>query len=519
MCSVCFQCQNKIPLRTAWLAGGVERAAVRQRETWLSRPADLPRWSCFDDYKLRPAGDLREEQQTTRARTSEGETASESSSQRITEACSSKVHRSERNAMQKAFQKKKEEEIKASEERKTRMSKIDHRKNPVLTRLELKKQERDKRVVERAAALKMEEEDEIKQLNQLIGEAHCQAARDVQLQEHRRLQKEQAEGERRVHEMLKVERQKALDAADKMDEKRKQQRIRGRNEIQEQIQQNLVKKQAEKEVKKEEGKQLREQQEQMDLEDLRALEKKREETKLLQDEIKRINAESIDAKKQRKQQEKLADRTEAEYNKKKMQQEAEHEAEQRRIKKEREAEIKRLGAQQKRAADQKAKQEELHTRRIKEAKDREWRRAEVQRAVKKVEDRAVMEKSRLKQIQDKGLSMSKEVGRQKAQFDRDLRVLRQRVAKDQEQQERKQQDARRHLQAVQQQMQEEKLSAAEKRRELLKETDRQQEKAQLKQKQIQDLKEKKLKDLRATRVPEKHCQLVERRTKNQSAND
>lgn len=104
----------------------------------------------------------------------------------------------------------------------------------------------------------MEQEDEIKQLNQvgrkcrcvddqplkninipvhnnkpvfvwssqLILGAQCQANRDYQIQEKKQIRMELTEEERRLDNMMEVERRKALETLDKIEELRRQQRIK-----------------------------------------------------------------------------------------------------------------------------------------------------------------------------------------------------------------------------------------------------------------------------------------------------
>lgn len=61
---------------------------------------------------------------------------------------------------------------------------------------------------------------------QLILSAQCQATRDAQIQEKKQIQSELSEEEKRLDAMMEVERQKALDTVEQIDELRKQQRIR-----------------------------------------------------------------------------------------------------------------------------------------------------------------------------------------------------------------------------------------------------------------------------------------------------
>lgn len=61
---------------------------------------------------------------------------------------------------------------------------------------------------------------------QLILSAQCQATRDAQIQEKKQIQVELLEEEKRLDAMMEVERRKALETVEQIDELRKQQRIR-----------------------------------------------------------------------------------------------------------------------------------------------------------------------------------------------------------------------------------------------------------------------------------------------------
>ncbi|XP_038548951.1 cilia- and flagella-associated protein 45 [Micropterus salmoides] len=426
------------------------------------------------------------------------------------------VTKEEREALKEAYQRKKEEEIKAVEERKHQIYEADvsRKENQPLTELELESLEREQHLVEQANALRMEQEDEIKMLNQLILDVQCQATRDAQIQEKKQIQRELSEEEKRLDAMMEVERRKALETMELIDELYKQQRISGMQQIHSQIQQHLEEKQVEEEMKEQERQQIREKQEKMNLEDLKALEKKREEQQHLQEEIMRINAETMRAKEQRKEEEKLADMRDMEYIRSKLQREAEHEAEQRRIKKEKELEIARLRARQEKAKDYKAEQDELRARRNQEITDREWRRKERELGLKKAQKEAMLRKARLEQVQCKEHFLSIEAGREKAEFERVLKVQQEAIIKQKEEEEKQRQKAHSQAEAIRNQVKERELSAIAKRREIFKEADRLVEEARQRRMRLDEIKEKKLMELKATGLPEIYCSEVERKALN-----
>ncbi|XP_039986506.1 cilia- and flagella-associated protein 45 isoform X2 [Xiphias gladius] len=422
----------------------------------------------------------------------------------------------ERESLKEAYQRKKEEDIKAAEETKRQIYEADlsRKGNHALTELELEAQDHAQHLVERANALRMEQEDEIKKLNKLILDAQCQATRDAQIQEKKQIQVELSEEEKRLDAMMEVARRKTLETVEQIEELRKQQRISGMQQIYDQIQQRLEEKQLQDETKELERQQIRENQERLNLGDLKALEKKREEQQRLREEVMRINAETLLAKEQRREDEKLADMRDMEYIRNKMEREAEYEAEQRRNKKEKELEIARLRAQQEKAKDYKAKQDSLRAQRNQEITDREWRRKEKELAVKKVQEEEMLRATRLEQIQCKEHFLSIEAGREKAEFERVLKVQQEGIVKQMEEEEKQRQKALRHSESIRQQVKERELSAIAKRREIFKESDRLIEEARQRRMRLNEIKEKKLKELKATGLSEKYCSDVERKARD-----
>ncbi|KAM7399561.1 hypothetical protein PAMP_018826 [Pampus punctatissimus] len=419
----------------------------------------------------------------------------------------------EREAMRAAYQRKKDEEIKAAEDRKRQIFEADlsHKKNPVLTELEIEARDRAERLLERANALRMESEDEVKKLNKLILGAQCQATRDAQIQEKKQIQTELTEEEKRLDAMMEVERRKAVETAEQIDELHKQQRISGMQQIYNQIQQRLEEKQFQDEIKEQERHQIREKQEKMNLDDLKALEKKKEQQQRLQQEIIRINSETVRAKEQRREEEKLADMRDMEYIKNKLEREAEYEAQQRQTKKEKELEIARLRARLHKAKDYKADQDELRARRNQEIADREWRRKEKELAAKKAQEQAKLKAARVEQLLCKEHFLSIEAGREKAEFERVLKVQQEAIIKQKEEEEKLRQKALHHSEAIRQQVKERELMTVAKRREIFKEADTLGKEARQRRMRLDEIKEKKLKELKATGISEKYISEVERK--------
>ncbi|KAM4628415.1 cilia- and flagella-associated protein 45 [Polymixia lowei] len=421
----------------------------------------------------------------------------------------------EREAMMEALQKKKEAAIDAAEERKIQIHQADlsREKNQALSELEAEARDRAQYLLERANAMRMEQEDEIKNLNELILGAQCHAVRDAQILEKRQIQAELMEEERRLDAIMELDRRRATEIQEQLDELRKQQKIQGKKQIINQIEERLEDRLLQEEVKEQEGLQLLENLERMQLEELEALDRKREEQMRLQQEIIRINTEALQTKEQKREEERLADIRAMEYTRKKMEREAEYEAEQKRIKREKEKEVTRMRALQERDRDYKAEQDELRARRNQEAADREWRRKEKDQAEKKAQEEATLKAARLKQVVHKEHLLSIEAGRERAEFERVLKAQQEAIAKRKEEEDRQRQRALRHAEGVRQQVRECELSAVAKRREIFKERDRLEEEARQRRTRLDEIKEKKLRELKAAGLPEKYCSEVERKVR------
>ncbi|XP_077467763.1 cilia- and flagella-associated protein 45 [Stigmatopora argus] len=423
------------------------------------------------------------------------------------------ISKEEEKASKETHPKRKEDEMRAAEEKKRQMLEADksrQEKQPP-SEVELEAHERAQHLLKRADALRMEQEEEIRELNKAILGAQCQATRDAQIQEKIQIHMEMLEEEKRLDAMMEAERRRLLDKVDQTDEMRKQQRISGKQQLFEQIQQRLEEKIVQEELREQEKQQAREKQARMNLEDIMGLEKKREEQEHLQQEVMKINAETLRARELRKEEEKMADLREMEYIKNKQQREAEYEAEQKRMKREKELEIARLRAQQERARDHKADQDELRTKRNQEIADREWRRKEKELAAKKAREEAMIRAARLEQVRRKEQLLSMEAGREKAEFERVLKVQQEASARQREEDERQRQNALRHAEAIRQQVKELGQSTLTKHKETLKEAEKLSKEAQKRHQRISELKRKKLKELKAMGLSEKYCSDVERK--------
>uniref|UniRef100_A0A8C2JNX1 Cilia- and flagella-associated protein 45 n=1 Tax=Cyprinus carpio TaxID=7962 RepID=A0A8C2JNX1_CYPCA len=421
----------------------------------------------------------------------------------------------EKAAVLEAQRLAREEAMDAAEQRKAQMRQADlsRQKNQNLSELEAEARDRAQYLLERANTLRMEQEDEVKKLNELIQEVQCHVVRDVQIQEKKLNSAEWLEEEKRLDAMMEVERRRALETQEQIEQLRKQQRINGKLCILDQIQMCLEEKMLQDELKEQEGQQLLENMERMQMEELKAIERKKEEQRILLQEIQKINEENLLAKEQKKEEERLADLRAVEYTRKKLEREAEYEAEQIRIKKDKEKEVARLRALQERDRDHKAEQDEIRARRNQEAAGREWRRKEKEQTLKKLEVEEKLKAARLEQVTHKEHLLSIEAGRERAEFERVLRAQQELIEKEREREGQRHQQIQRHAEAVRQQVREREMQAITQRREMFREGDRLEEEARNRRARLDEIKEKKLRELKAAGLSDKYYKEVERKVR------
>ncbi|XP_012604641.1 cilia- and flagella-associated protein 45 isoform X2 [Microcebus murinus] len=419
----------------------------------------------------------------------------------------------ELEAREQAFKKEKEAIVDAVTTRKKIMKQKEMvwRKNKKLDDLEEVAKERAQSLLQRANNLRMEQEEELKHMNKVILNAKCHAIRDAQILEKRQIQKELDAEEKRLDQMMEVERQKSIQKQEEQDKKRREERIRGRRDIVEQMEKNKEERSLLAEQREQEKEQMLEYLEQLQEEDLRDMEQRHQQKLKMQAEIKRINDENQKQKAELLAQERLADQMVMEFTEKKMARETDFEAEQERIRKEKEKEITRLRALQEKAQDYQAEQDALRAKRNQEVADREWRRKEKENAQKKMEIEAKLRKSRLEQVAFKEHTLAVQVQRDRDEFERILRAQREQIERERLEEEKKATEYLQHANELRRQVRENQQKLVQNRITTFEEGQRLKEEAQKRRERIDDIKRKKLEELRATGLPEKYCIEAERK--------
>ncbi|XP_043859130.1 cilia- and flagella-associated protein 45 [Dromiciops gliroides] len=419
----------------------------------------------------------------------------------------------ERDAIEETHKKEKADVLNAVTLRKQMMKQKEmvRQKNRKLNDLEEEAKERAQNLLEKANAMRMEQEVEVKDMSQIIRNARCHAIRDAQILEKQLIQKEMDTEEKRLDQMMELERQKSIQREEDLVRRRKEERIRGRRHIIQQIEKNQEERSLQAEVREQEIQQMLQYMERLQEEDIKDMERRHQDKLKMQAEIKRINDENQRRKEELLAQERLADQMVMEFTKKKMAREAEFEAEQERIRREKEKETARLRAMQEKAQDYQAEQDALRAKRNQEVAEREWRRKEKENALKKAETEAMLRQSRLDQVAFKEHTLAVQVQRDRDEFERILRAQREQIEKERVEEEKKAQERLLHANELRRQVRENQQKQVQERIATFEEGRRLKEEAQKRRERINDIKRKKMEELRATGLPEKYCIEAERK--------
>lgn len=398
-------------------------------------------------------------------------------------------------------------------ERKERMKKFDEERksSKPLNDLEKESKTMAQELLKKSQAKRLEENDEIKHLNELILEAKCHAIRDAQLQEKTTLKNDMTNEESRLDTMMEIDRVQAIEQQEKVEKTRKEQRHRGAMQILDQIEANRMEKLLETERKEQEARLLVENQKRLQMQDLNEIEERKIQQRVLQQEIDLINTEHKRQKAIRVEQEQLADMRVVKYQEEKAKREAAAELEQIEVRRQKELEIAKLRAAQERASDLQAEKDALRAKRHEEATEREYRRKMRDEQAKKLAMEAEMAEAREEQIHAKRHLMAVQAARERAEFDKSLLEQQKEVAAIHEKELKRQTEQVQYANDVRQQIGERETERINNRRAFFEETETMDKDIEAKNKQIEEVKRRKLLELKESGVPEKYVLEVARR--------
>merc|ERR1712062_552395 len=392
-----------------------------------------------------------------------------------------------RQAIQKEFEDARigaENALAAAAQRKLKFEEIDLRKqeNAELNDLEREAKILNEGILERAKMQRLEQEDEIKHLNELMLNAKCHAIRDAQI-----LEKEE------------IEKMKG------------QKRIEGARQIMDQIKTNTVARILEEEKKNAESAALLAYIEKLQCEDLGELERKREMQLQIQMEIEQNEKERQIQKERKAVEQTILNQQVAAYIKQKDEREAKIKADVAEIKRLKEEKQLRLLRLQESAQGHQAEQDALRAKRNQEATEREWRRKELEEQLRKEENDKKMKVAREAQIKQKEHFQAVQAERERQVFNRILQTQIAEGKKEKEHNEARQSANLKHAAEIRKQIIKREQGRIRARQNFFEEAEKKVADEIEHRNKLREVKLKKLDQLRRAGVPEKYTKEVVRR--------
>ncbi|XP_017583322.1 PREDICTED: cilia- and flagella-associated protein 45, partial [Corvus brachyrhynchos] len=391
---------------------------------------------------------------------------------------------------------------------------------------EEKEQWERQKLLQRAMRMRLEQEEEMRELTSLFLNSKCNMIRDKQILEKRMIRKELAEEEKRLDKMMEMEWEKGVAVQEELERQRKQEMMRWRkvgagNGVQggfhlagkglavlgqprsgsgDSSQQDQSSRPLGTLWHPQEGTQslpaLSEEEGAVASSPawcFQAWEQKQERHRQIHAEIQYFNTESQRLKDEQRERERLEDERVLEQQRQKAEREAALEAEQEQLRLEKEKELARLRAAQERARDWQAERDALMAKRNQEAADREWRRQELENARKKVELEQQLRRDRLEQVAQKEQYLAMQVEQDRQEFQRVLSARPGAVP------------------GVGLRQQRERERAA-----FIEEGRQQEQEVRQRNRRLAQLGQQKLQEFRATGMPDKYCAQVERKAQRRA---
>jgi len=440
-----------------------------------------------------------------------------SMAQHIEEKSSVKSKETIRAEMDMA-RKEKNDAITAAAQRKERFKEIDiHRKkSQALNEIDLEAKRINEHLLENAKAKRLEQEDEIKHLNELILNAKCHAIRDAQILERDIIQKEEMEDEARCDRISEVHRLNCIQDAENKKALMTAKRIEGAQQIMDQIRRNEEARILEEERKNAEQAALNRYIAKLKQEDLDKLREKREYQDGIKKDIDILNQQAEIVKERKIQEEKeLAKKINA-FVEQRDAREAALKSEKEYIRKFKEEKQMRLLRLQESQNDHKAEQDAIRAKHEREAADREWRAKELEKKKKNEETVEMLKQARRQQIATREHYQAVQAQRERDEFQRILKNQTLKAQAEKEEDQARHESNLRHADEIRKQIRDREQERIQKRREYFEEANRKMAAEIEHRNKLRELKVKKLEDLRRAGVPDKYTAEVARRVLDDS---
>lgn len=409
--------------------------------------------------------------------------------------------------------KAKEETMSAVEQRKKQLKEYDisRQKNTKLNDLEEEAKEKAEHLLQKAMRQRQEQEDEIKHLNELILNAKCHAIRDAQIIEKGKISAELVVDEKRLDNMMELERRNAIAIQEKIEAARHEEEVIGAGQIIDQIKENEEERLLDLEKKDLENKAMRKYLGQLMEEEKSKLERKKAEQDQLREQLNHANEDIIRRRDVVVEQERALEAKVFDFQKRKAEREAAYEAEQERIKIAKEKEVARLRALQERASDEQAERDAIRAKRAMEQNERDWRRKEAEEATQKKITEGELKFARTQQLAQKEHYLAVQAARERAEFERVLRAQKELIEKENNEEVEVAQRRSKYSTEVRRQILEKEKQRILERNAFFDEGVQMEEEAKLRRVRLEEAKTRKINELRNAGIPEKYLAQVERK--------
>ncbi|KAL8592950.1 hypothetical protein ACOMHN_050777 [Nucella lapillus] len=428
--------------------------------------------------------------------------------------CASRVMtKEEKEAEMEMIKLEKEAALESAQRRKNEMKQLDlaRLKNSALSDLEVEAKEKAEHLLTRANAMRLEQEDEIKHLNELILNAKCHAIRDAQILERGQISKELVDEEKRLDTMMEVDRQAAINIQEEIEKRRKDEQLMGAAKLMEQIHENEQERLFELERKDQENIQMQRYIEKLMDEDQSAVDKRKSEQTHLREELNKANRDILRRKELKKDQDRAEEEKVLDFQRKKAERESAYEREQERVRIKKEKETARLRALQERARDEQAERDALRAKRAQEQAERDWRAKEAAETRKKAETESMLEHARYQQMMQKEHYLAVQAQRERQEFERVLRAQKELVEREKMEEEEVHKKRLTHADDVRAQIRKKEQERISDRNAFFEEGVKLDEEARARRSRLDDVKRKKLSELRDAGIPDKYLAGVERK--------
>lgn len=377
----------------------------------------------------------------------------------------------------------------------------------------LEKEARDKAnyLLKKAWELRQEDEDDVKYMNSLILQAKCQAIRDAQLLEHKLIERELKEEDKRLEQMMEDNRTRELMLEKKKLDEEKARKQRYVQELNEQVEDLEAHRLLNAELMIEESKKNNEAMFAIMLEEFENLKKKDEEKRQLRECLNMANEQMKKTKALEKEEERLQDLKIKEYMRLKAEREEKFEKEKEQIKRAKEFEYTRQTGRQMQAEDLQAQQDAINAIRRHEEYEREWRKREKEAALKRRKMEEDCKLARDKQIIENRRFKAMEIVREKREFEKNVRIQMELQEKERLLEIKKKYDLEKYREEILRQINEKEKERIDERKEKFQEGVALKAEEAKRKHDLKQIFQKKMENVKQNRLPEVYVAQIQRK--------